>query len=210
MQTDIHAFSGIRTHDPSVRVGEDGSCLRQHGHCDRLIWTNILLTYSSEIVCYFQFGSSVYTTNNAIFFQYNGEKWTFAFIKIKDIELANESGNVNLLPPPATISVGIGYSRAYMQHEAFSTSIMIKVCTYIKSMVGLQNVHMSMQLTGMETHSHIHSWSWALLEKLPIVQPPQELPSILWNPKVHYRVYKSPPLVPILSQIDLIHPILSL
>jgi hypothetical protein len=53
--TDIHALSGIRTHDTSVRASEDGSCLRTRGLRDRLyLSVNAIVCNLVTVLYYFR------------------------------------------------------------------------------------------------------------------------------------------------------------
>jgi hypothetical protein len=45
-RTHIHASSGVRTHDPSVRAAEDSTCLRPRGHWDQQMF---ILIYVNEL-----------------------------------------------------------------------------------------------------------------------------------------------------------------
>ena len=68
---------------------------------------------------------------------------------------------------------------------------------YIQLAITLQNSAYTYLLTP---------WSRVLLEKLTGFPANQEIPRILWNPKIHYHTHKCPPRVPILSQL---HPVLT-
>jgi hypothetical protein len=109
--------------------------------------------------------------------------------------------SIRVLP---TISVAVTCNNDTSQHSAVVyTSSHCVIHLYSISLLclsGLLPLYTG-HLLQLLTHSTEQSPSWEANQ----FSASQEIPCILWNPKVHYCIHNCPPPVPILSQLNPVH-----
>jgi len=89
-------------------------------------------------------------------------------------------------------AIGSGYQGR--PSEIFSCSDAVRKGLFVICFTELELTTSVEQSPSWEANSHSAS---------------QEIFFLLWNPEVHYRVHKSPPLVPVLSKMNPVHNFLS-
>ena len=91
------------------------------------------------------------------------------------------------------------YASPLSVRATFSAHIVLDFIT--RTVLGEEYRSFSSSLCYLLTYSMEQSSSWEANR----FSAGQEIPRILWNPKVHYRIHKCPPPVHILSQLDPVH-----
>ena len=90
--------------------------------------------------------------------------------------------------------LSISTSHPLLHHHLTAGQVLLTFCIYHYIFSNYQYRQFSATLTYLLT-----PWCRVLLDKLAGIAASQEIPRILWNPKVHYRIHKLPPPVPILG-----------
>ena len=86
-----------------------------------------------------------------------------------------------------------------LMHGASMNEVHVYSCLCWKVCYRITIVTLFSHLYLLKPRSRVPSW------EANRFSASQEIPRILWNPKVHYRIHKCPSNVPILSQLNPVH-----